>query len=389
MIKTRGNYGDGRGRTARSVVAVAFSIILSLALRGWLSAHGGVDDEPPSPTHPSPTTGAGIAVPKEQQFALGMLTEPVSNHDLSQSVTITGRVVPRTDAIADVVSPVAGRIVAGQIPRLGEKVSRGQILFRVAQVLAPSERTGLRTEQIRAKAELASAEREVSRLERLEGVVAGKQIVEANIRRDAARDSYNALTAQLNGAGATVAVTAPISGVITKAEIAGGETVDGSRSLYTIADLSNVWVEANLFEGDIPRIKGATNAAITTPSYPGEIFTGTLYRVGSTVDPTSRTISVLFLTRNPDERLKLDMSASVAVETGESQSMLAVRQSAIVKSGVRTVVFVHTAPERFEARDVVLGSGSGGNYVEVKSGIAVDDRVLTSGGYELKSLAGL
>ncbi|MEP7217294.1 MAG: efflux RND transporter periplasmic adaptor subunit [Bacteroidota bacterium] len=389
-MKTDRNRSDRRpGTYVRSIAMLVLFVGLSLALRGWLSAHGGVDDEPASPTHATAPAGAGIAVTKEQQFALGMLTEPVSNHDLTQSVTVTGRVVPRTEAIADVVSPVAGRIVSGQIPRLGDRVSRGQVLFRVAQVLAPSERTGLRTEQIRAKAELASAEREVGRLERLEGVVAGKQIVEARIRRDAAHDAYNALTSQLSGAGATVAVTAPISGVITKAEIAGGETVDGTRSLYTIADLSNVWVEANLFEGDIPRIKGATSATITAPSYPGEIFTGSLYRVGSTVDPNSRTITALFLVRNPEERLKLDMSASVAVGTGIRQSVPAVLTSAVIKSGARTVVFVHTMPEQFEARDVVLGSSDDGVYVEVKSGLGIGDRILTTGGHELKSLAGL
>ena len=161
-------------------------------------------------------------------------------------------------------------------------------------------------------------------MERLEGVVAGKQVVEAKIRRDAARDAYEALNAQLGGDGGSVAVVAPISGVITKAEIASGEIVDGSRALYTIADLSKVWVEADLFEGALPRVEGAVDAAISTPSYPGATFAGRLHRTGSAVDPSSRTITALFLVDNPGERLKLNMSVSVALATGGSARVLAV-----------------------------------------------------------------
>lgn len=376
----------------RIATPLALIAIGAIILERDLLAHGGEDHGAAAPAAPTASANGGrggLTVAKEQQFALGMITELAAPRDLLRSAGVTGRIVPRTEAIADVVSPLSGRIVGGALPRLGDRVGRGQVLFRVAQVLTPSERATLRSEQIRAKAELDAADREVSRLERLEGVVAGKQLVEAKIRRDAARAAHSNISAQLSERASTVAVTAPISGTIIKAEIAEGETIDGSRVVYQIADLSKVWVEANLFEGDIARVQGAKVAEITTPSYPGETFRGSLHRLGSEVDPETRTIAAFFVVDNPDQRLKLNMSASVAVALGSGVKVLAIPENAVVRSGARTIVFVHTTPETFEPRDIALGAGKSGGYIEVKSGVNPGDRVLTSGAYQLKAMMGM
>src|SRR5688572_10708697 len=193
-------------RRGHLLIATAALVLLAMTVIDRLFAHGGEDHGEAATTAPSSlSTGAELTVLKEQQFALGMLTELVAPRMVANRVEVTGRIVPRTDAVAEVVPGIAGKVVAGRLPQRGERVTQGQVLFRVAQVLAPSERAEIRGEQIQAKAELASAEREVARLERLEGVVAGKQITEARIRRDAARETYSALTAQLAGSGQSVA----------------------------------------------------------------------------------------------------------------------------------------------------------------------------------------
>jgi cobalt-zinc-cadmium efflux system membrane fusion protein len=364
--------------------------LLGIAVISRVFAHGGEDHgEVTSTTQQTTSTGAELSVAKEQQFALGMLTELTAARDLQQSVAVTGRVVPRTDAIAEVIAPVGGRVVGGSLPKLGDQVSRGQMLFRVAQVLAPSERASLQVEQARTRAELTAAEREVARLENLEGVVAGKQLIEARIRRDGARDVLNAISGQLAGSGGTVAVTAPISGEIISAEIASGEVVDGSKVVYRIADLSKVWIEADLFERDIPVAQGAERAEVRTPSYPDKVFNATLYNIGGTVDPATRTIKGLFVVDNSGRSLKLNMSASVAVVTGTRNDVLSIPRAALVESGTRRVVFVHTTPEHFAVRDIVLGQASTGDYVEVTSGLSKGDRVLVTGTHQLRSVAGL
>lgn len=369
----------------RGVVAITALLALVAAI-GEISAHG--DDAHEAP-EAAAVASSMVHVAKEQQFALGVLTEPAASRALGVGVGTTGRVVPRTDAVADVLPPIAGRVTGGGLPRLGDHVRRGQVLFRVVQVLTPGERTALRTEVIKARAELDAAKREAERVERLEGVVPDKQRAEAKNRLTAARDTYDALSAQMAGNATSIAATAPISGTIVAAEIAEGEVVDGARVAYRIADLSNVWVEADVFERDIARVQGARTAEITTAAYPGGKFIGTLYRIAGAVDPASRTIKALFVVQNRDERLKLNMSADVAVKLGADAVVPAIPESAVVRSGARTLVFVHHTPEEFEVRDVRLGGGRGGGYVEVRAGIEPGDRVVVAGAYQMKALAGL
>jgi membrane fusion protein, heavy metal efflux system len=367
------------------------SLVLLLAVAiDRLGAHAGEDHGEAAPAAAaSQATGTGLTVLKEQQFALGMLTELVAPREVVGRVEVTGRVVPRTDAVAEVVPGVAGKVLAGRLPQRGERVTQGQVLFRVAQVLSPSERAEIRGEQIQAKADLASAEREVSRLSRLEGVVAGKQITEARIRRDAARETYNALTAQLSGSGQSVAVTAPISGEITRAEIAAGEVIDGAETVYEISDPSRIWIEANLFERDLPSVQGSTTAEVTVPGVPGRIFRGRLYKLAGSVDPESRTVTALFTVDNPGGLLRINMSAQIAVASGVASRGLAIPEAAIVRSGARQVVFVHTAPEQFEPRDVTLGAAASGGYVQVASGVRAGERVLVTGTHQMRAIAGM
>ncbi len=173
------------------------------------------------------------------------------------------------------------------------------------------------------------------------------------------------------------------------AEIASGEVLDGSKVVYQITDLSNVWVQANLFEKDLPRVEGAERAEVRTASSPGEVIPASLYKVAGTVDPDTRTIPALFHVDNSSGRLKLNMAVSVAAVTSDRSGVLAIRRDAVVKSGTRQVVFVHTTPESFEVRDVIVGTSSGGKYVEATSGVAVGDRILVTGTHQLRSAAGL
>ncbi len=376
-----------RPRWGRTLLAGAVALCVVL---GRLLAHGGEDhgDAEHGAATANGPMATTISVVKEQQFAIGLLTEPAARHPMGVGITATGRVVPRTDAVADVIPPIAGRVVGGRLPRLGERVRRGEVLFRVQQVLAPTERTALRLEQVKAKAEVDAAQREVDRLVRLEGVVAAKQLLDARARLASAREAATAIAAQLQGAGTAVAVVAPISGTITAADIADGEILDASRRAYSIANLDHVWVEADVFEADLPKVQGVRAVEVTTPAYPGRTFAGTLYRLGSVVDPSSRAITVLLDVRNPDELLKLNMSTSVVLAAGAAQEEIAIPQSALVRSGARTVVFVHTAPEEFQVRDVRTTGAAAGGYVAA-SGIGLGERVVVSGAHQLKAVAGL
>lgn len=384
------NHARERRRRRLGLAMTGALAVIAALVGSRLLAHGGEDHDhaPTAGAANAAVRGDSVTVRKEQQFALGMLTTPVERRTLVQSMEVNGRIVPRTDAVADVVPPVAGRVVGERLPRLGDHVRRGQVLFRVAQVLTPAERTALHTELIRLRSDLSVAEREVERLDKLEGVVAARQTSDARTRRDALRAQVSAVAGQFAGRGATP-VTAPISGVVIAAEIAGGESVDGTRTLYRIADLSKLWVEAEIFERDLPQFRKSERAELRVPSYPDRIFSATLARTGSVVDSATRTIRVLLAVPNPGEALKLGMSATLRLATAPGGEHTAVPRGAVVESGTRRVVFVHTAPETFAVRDVVLGTGRQGEDVEIVSGVAVGDRVLVAGVLQLKAWAGL
>ncbi|HVZ40767.1 MAG TPA: efflux RND transporter periplasmic adaptor subunit [Candidatus Kapabacteria bacterium] len=387
-FRGRAGRAPGGDPPRKRPVVVALSLVVAVVLAGRMLAHGGDDDVPSTLPAPAPT-GGSVHVRVEQQFALGILTEPIDTRTLANALRATGRIVPRTDAVADVMPPIAGRVVGSALPRLGDHVRRGQVLFRIAQVLTPAEQTAIRTELIRAKSELALRERESQRLDRLEGVVASRETAEAHIRLEAARGQVAALDAQLSGKGATVPVTAPISGVITAAEVVAGESVEGSHLAYRIADLSSVWVEADFFERDLPLVRSPGRVQVRVPSLPGQTFTATLHSMGSGMDSTTRTLQALFVLANPGERLKLNMSAVVIVASDTGITAPAVPRTAIVRSGSRALVFVHTLPEEFQVRDVTVGTRGDADYAEIVSGLQAGDRVVTVGNYQLKSMAGL
>jgi multidrug efflux pump subunit AcrA (membrane-fusion protein) len=107
------------------------------------------------------------------------------------------------------------------------------------------------------------------------------------------------------------------------------------------------------------------------------------------VDPATRTIPALFLVDNTGGSLKLNMAVSVSAVTSDRTGVLAIRSDAVIKSGSRQIVFVHTAPELFEVRDVIVGESSGGPHVEVTGGVSPGDRILVTGTHQLRTAAGL
>jgi cobalt-zinc-cadmium efflux system membrane fusion protein len=179
-------------------------------------------------------------------------------------------------------------------------------------------------------------------------------------------------------------VRAPFTGVVTAANVAPGEAVDTERELFTVADLSTVWVVGDLYQRDIASVRRGQEAQITTESYPGETFSGRITNVSDVLDPTTRTAKVRCEVPNRDGRLKLQMFVTMGIPTATARNALVVPAAAVQQIDDDTVVFVQTSEESFEKRVVEAGAGSGG-WVPVLSGLKVGERVVTDGGFMLKS----
>ena len=177
---------------------------------------------------------------------------------------------------------------------------------------------------------------------------------------------------------------APFNGVVTKYDVAEGEVVGSDRELFTIADLSTVWVQADVYEKDIATVRKGLSVKVSVDSYPGEFFDGRITYVSDALDPKTRTAKVRCEVPNPNGKLKLDMFASIEIPTPKGRSAVMVPSTAIQQIEDRQLVFVRITETEFERRDVKLGSREG-EFVEIMSGIRLGDRVVTKGSFDVKS----
>jgi membrane fusion protein, heavy metal efflux system len=364
-----------RKNTFGAAIAVTGLLIVSRVL-----AHGGEDHSvPTAPVSSAPdATAVGfITMAKESQFALGILTERVTERTMAHARRVTGRIIPAANGRAEVYAPQEGRIITSRAWKIGDRVSKGQALLSIEQTLTGTERLGLERDLIEADRELQEATRDYNRKRSLEGVVAQKEIDFARIRLEGAKERQAAIKQVLGRGTKPVTVTAPISGVISSADVVGGEFVEVSKRLLEIVNTSVVWVEAQMFETDLAAMPKGTGAVITSPSAVGT-YSGSLVTVGNVIDPQTRTAPVIFAVTNRNEQLKINATADIEISTGADAAVIAVRKAAVLKSGAKSFVIVYRGPEEFEALEVSAGLGSDLTHMQVM-GLKLGDKIVVSG----------
>ncbi|MES4786155.1 MAG: hypothetical protein C4294_10400, partial [Nitrospiraceae bacterium] len=184
---------------------------------------------------------------------------------------------------------------------------------------------------------------------------------------------------------AQVPLRAPFTGEVIQRSATVGEVIDPTGTIFTIADLSALWVQADFPEQQASRLTVGLPIEVRVPAYPDEVFQGTVTYVGAVVDPATRTIMVRSEVPNPKGRLRPEMFADVRVMT-DQQPVVSAPSAAIQQDGNQSVAFVVRGPRQFERREVTVGPASG-EYVMVKAGLQEGEQVVTQGSYALKSEA--
>jgi cobalt-zinc-cadmium efflux system membrane fusion protein len=237
------------------------------------------------------------------------------------------------------------------------------------------------------------------------GLLAGKEVQEAQsaltVARSevqAARQSLAALKASGGRSGATLAIVAPISGVITERAASPGQAVEASQDLFTIVNPSRVWVWGNAHEKDLGQISKGQLTQIRVNSYPDRAFSGRVGLIAQGLDPKSRTARVRCVVPNPAGLLKPGMFASVNVQIGGSRSALLVPSVAVLDEAGKKIVFIACMDceedvksgkscGAFDKLDVQLGATREGK-VEVREGLEPGSLVVVKGQYQLKTALG-
>lgn len=317
----------------------------------------------------------GISFLKEQQWSLDFATAVVETRPLRTTLAVPGEVRPRTGGDAVVAAPIAGRILS--LPptvTIGAQVGAGAVLAELLpQSTQASDRPTLDVELAEARARLRLAEAERTRAERLTtaGAVPGRRLQEAQIAESTARARVEAAEARLGqlesartgrgsgGQDARFVLRAPFAGVVTEITALAGVAVEQGAALFRVVAMDTVDVVAQVPEADLPKLATLADAQAVVPGGDVPIALGKPLSKGRVLDPTSRTLPVVFRIRPPQGVLTVGQRVTVHLSTGAPTDVLAIPASALVDDGGRLVVFVQASGETFERRAVTVRTRDG------------------------------
>ncbi len=191
-----------------------------------------------------------------------------------------------------------------------------------------------------------------------------------------------------NPGEARITFRAPATGIVLEKRAVQGMRFMPGEMLYQIADLSSVWVIAEVPEQDIGHVKLGSPTQVTVDGWPDRAFSGRVDFIYPTLNSTTRTVQVRMQIANPKGLLKPAMFASAQIAAGKADKVLTVPASAVIDSGTRQMVLVRLAEGRFEPRTVTLGS-RGDDFVEVLAGVAEGEQVVTSANFLIDSESNL
>lgn len=346
---------------------------------------------------PEPEAG-GISFTKEQQWKLDFAHQPVVEHELRASLAAAAVLRAPAAREATLVSPSAGRLDArsDSFPIIGMQVERGQSLL----TLAPRLATGVDLATLTADLERARAHHQhtESNARRLRGLVdadaiAPSRAVEAEHEAALARTDLQAAESRIGaarGQDGGVPLRAPLAGTVIEVRTSRGAPVEEGEALLRIADLRQLWLQADIPEADLGRIGNPTGAYFQLESGPARTLTvgsnARLVAFSGLVDPSTRTVPALFEFDNQHSALRVGMRFEAHVFSGAAQRQLAVPASAVLDDNGQSIVFVMRDGEAFERR-IVRTSVRDGDWLGIASGLVAGERVVTVGAYQVRLAA--
>jgi len=415
MTVTTPDETPGR-RSNGPLVLMLLAGLAGGGLGGWLLWHQPATDPPAEAAHADELPAGVVEVKAEAQNNARIELAAAKVSQLPVSLEVTGTVAVDDAKVAH-IRPLARGVVEQVSVRLGDRVKRGQALATYDNVVVGelvgdylATRAALRQIEAQrdAKQKAVNRGRELIKLEAIS--LQALEVLEAEFRSaEASVSQAQAAVArveeQLHRFGLTdddlkalrpgdsasphrdashTVMRAPFDGIVTHFNIANGEVVEPDRELFTISDLSSVWVLADVYERDLSRIRSGVDAPVRVDAYPDRVFNGRVTYVSDVMDPETRTAKVRCVVNNADGALKLDMFARIGIPTVERKDVLTVPEAAIQQVDGRPILFVRLTETRFERRQVQVGLTAGG-LVEIRSGLKAGEQVVGAGSFYLKT----
>lgn len=365
-----------------------------------LHDHEAEDEHDHAQENPSAAGHAETAEINDKAFSvIDLETVPVTQIDFHEVIQATGKITNNQNNEVHLNALVPGRVNEA-LADWGETVKKGQTLACIESI----ELGRKRAEYEKAIAELELAEADFNRVDRLfkKDAVSEKRLIEAHAGLKAARINlqYAEKMLLLTGLekdeileppdehptipGCSFHLTSPIDGVVIERNVVKGEQIDPGTCIYKILDLSTVWVETDVYEKDLPRVRTATGVNLTVPAFPDRVFKGDINYLAATLDETTRTVKLRSIAQNKDYSLKPGMFAEVQIMVGAGRKVTAVPQDAIMLDEGEQFVFIKHG-DHFDRRVVEAGDHNDEGLVAVLSGLKIGELVVVQGHHQLNS----
>jgi len=342
----------------------------------------------------------GIKYTKEQQWRNDFAALPAETRSIKESIPVTAVIRPRASGEARIVAHGAGVLrSAGSagLPQIGVRVSPGQVLgYLVPRLGGETDIATLELAVSRARLDAELATAELTRLEALlrAEAVAEKRVYDARHRERTTRAELIAAERRLatyQGGTGGIALKSPIGGVIVSVAGGPGASFEDGQTIFHVAELSRLWLEAQVPESELGRVGTPSGAFFRLDGAERAMVlevgrNARLVAFAGIVNPQTRTVPAILEFENPGGRLKAGVQVRAGLYTGRSADGIAVPASALVDDSGQAVVFVQKGGELFERRMVTPGPRDG-DWVAIRSGLTAGERIVTRGAWQVRLAA--
>jgi Cu(I)/Ag(I) efflux system membrane fusion protein/cobalt-zinc-cadmium efflux system membrane fusion protein len=324
--------------------------------------------------------GATVKINPTTVQNIGVRTAYAVQRDLHQDIRTVGRIDYDEAKPSHIHTKFSGWVEKTYVNTTGQKVNKGDILLEIysPQLVTAQE------EYVDLYLRLLNAEKEnrTSAIDNLKRTLSSTRKRLENF--DISRDQIDRLEKD-QIIRKTLKIRSPFSGIVDKKHVQDGMEVKPGMNLYSISNISSVWVYADIYEYEVPWIQVGQNAKMMLSYIPGKEFYGKVEYIYPYLDSRTRTLKVRLSFPNEDYMLKPGMYANVNISSVPVKNVVAVPAEAVMFSGARNLVFIALGEGRFAPRDVIVGIESGDGFYEIKEGLEARETVVTSAQFLLDS----
>jgi len=324
--------------------------------------------------------GATVKINPSTVQNIGVRTAKVVKMDLEQNIRTIGRVDYDETKVGLVQTKFNGWVEKTYVNTTGQKVNKGDVLLEIysPQLVTAQE------EYLDTYRRLKDVEKE-NRVSTIDNLKSNLMSIRKRLENFDISNDQIAKLEKSNVAQKTMAIRSPFTGIVDKKHIQDGMEVKPGMKLYSISDISSVWVYADIYEYEIPWVQDGNGATMTLSYIPGKEFSGKVEYIYPYLDAKTRTLKVRLSFSNEDGMLKPGMYSNVNISSVPVKDAIAVPVEAVMYSGTRNLVFINLGEGRFAPRDVIVGIESGDGFYEIIEGLEVGENVVTSAQFLLDS----